>query len=649
MAAANDLLIAAAFDLEGGEWFAPFQQRIVAALAPGRAGPVRYGTAGGALFAARADGPQSAHLARVVEFVPHRGEDGSHIIMAGRIQDRAELASRHGIDPALDNTALYAGLYARRGDECDRLILGDYAVIQWHPQKRQVRLARSATSFCPLHYWRDGHRLVVSSIPRALFAAGLDVQIDDARLGDTLLLNYRDATTSWYRGARRVTCGTFEQHDPQRAMRQRFWSVEDVPKVHFARDEDYVEAVDEQFRRATRAEMEGVARPAIALSGGLDSQAVASYLIDEGPTGLRLPAFTAVPQAGWRSDGRSTSFGDESAHVRALAQMHPQIEPHFISGERSRFGDQLEAMAMLTGWPTRNEANMHWIHEAYASAGAMGCDVITFGAAGNAGFSYDGLTGYPTWLRQGQWPRLARELIASPDPRPLWRRTASLALMPNLPLPLRGAIDRLRGLRSSPFASWCPLRADFAASSGALQRAQEANFDPLFCPSPSARDWRARVLDDMFSESAEIELGLRLLHGVGYRDPTLYRPLLELCIGIDDAQYLRGGTDRWLARRLLKGRVPEMVRNERRAGRQAADWALRMAAERDTLTAELERMRTDPWLAERLDLARLASDLRAWPESDDPAAGYPLKIGVAVSRAISTGRFLRYASGRNVG
>lgn len=649
MAAANDLLIAAAFDLDGGSRFAPVQQRIVAALAPGKAGPVRQGTVGGAFFAARADGPQSAQPPRPVEFVPHCGEDGSLIVMAGRIQDRVDLARCHGADPSLDDTALYAWLYARFGDQCDRHIHGDYAVIQWHPSKARVRLARSATSFCPLHYWRDGNRVVASSIPRALFAAGLRVQIDDARLGDTLLLNYRDAASSWYQGARRVASGTFELHDPQGTTQRRFWSVEGVPKVRFARDEDYVEAVDEQFRRATRAELERVARPAIALSGGLDSQAVASYLVSEGAAGMRLPAFTGVPQAGWSCDGRPASFGDESAHVRALAAMYPQIEPHFVTGEQHRFGEHLEAMALLSGWPTRNEANMHWIHEAYAGAGAMGCDVIFFGAAGNTGFSYDGLTGYPTWLRHGQWPRLARELIASPDPRPLWRRVVSLALMPNLPLSLRGAIDRLRAVRSSPFASWCPMTEHFARSSGALQRAREASFDPYFHASPSSRDWRARVLGDLLGESAEIELGLRLLHGVGYRDPTLYRPLLELCIGIEDAQYLRGGTDRWLARRLLKGKVPEMVRGERRAGRQAADWALRMADERDTLSAELERMRADPWLAGRLDLERLTSDFRAWPGTDDPAAGYPFKIGAAVASAISAARFVRYASGRNVG
>ncbi|MBA4164158.1 MAG: hypothetical protein C0510_05945 [Erythrobacter sp.] len=649
MAAANDLLIAAAFDFDGGAWFAPLQHRIVAALAPGKAGSVRNGTAGGAFFAARADGPLGAAAAKPKEFVPHCGEDGSLIVMAGRIQDRAELAVRHGLDPALNDTALYARLFARHGDRCDRLIHGDYAVIQWYPQNQQVRLARSATSFCPLHYWRDGNRLVVSSIPRALFSAGMDVRIDDAKLGDALLLNYRDATRSWYRGSCRVACGTFELHGPDRTVRQRFWSVENVPQVLFARDEDYVEAVDEQFCRATRAELEGVSRPAIALSGGLDSQCVASYILSEGSADLRLPAFTGVPQAGWYCDGRRSSFGDESGHVRALAAMNPQIEPHFISGEQHRFGDQLEKMAMLSGWPVRNESNMHWIHEAYAGAGAMGCDVLFFGGAGNTGLSYDGLTGYPTWLRRGQWLRLARELGASADPRPLWRRAISLALMPNLPLSLRRSIDNIRGLKPSPFTSWCPMAEHFARSSGALQRARAAQFDPYFYPSPNSREWRARVLDDLFSESAEIELGLRLLHGVGYRDPTLYRPLLELCIGIGDEQYLRGGTDRWLARRLLKGRVPEMVRLECRAGRQAADWALRMAAERDALTAELEGMRADPWLAERFDLERLTSDFRAWPGTDGPAARYPLKIGAAVASAISTARFVRYASGRNVG
>src|SRR3546814_12517783 len=91
--------------------------------------------------------------------------------------------------------------------------------------------------------------------------------------------------------------------------------------------------------------------------------------------------------------------------------------------------------------------------------------------------------------------------------------------MPNLPLSLRRSIDNIRGLKPSPFTSWCPMAERFARSSGALQRAREANFDPHFYASPSSRDWRAWVLGDLLSASAGIELGLRLLHLEGHRTP----------------------------------------------------------------------------------------------------------------------------------
>src|SRR3546814_21185963 len=99
--------------------------------------------------------------------------------------------------------------------------------------------------------------------------------------------------------------------------------------------------------------------------------------------------------------------------------------------------------------------------------------------------------------------------------------------MPNLPLSLRRSIDNIRGLKPSPFTSWCPMAERFARSSGALQRAREANFDPHFYASPSSRDWRAWVLGDLLCASAEIELGLRLPPGVCYREQNGSRSWME--------------------------------------------------------------------------------------------------------------------------
>lgn len=638
-----DLLITALIDLDGGGDFSDCTPTVCQQMVQGKAGQLRHGTVPQGWFAARAEGaPGREPDAGAQDWAPVVDPDGGYTLFAGRIQDRAELAVQLGIDPALPAPAFYAALHARYGENCDGLIYGDYAAIRWFPQRGELRLSRSPTSFCPLHVWRHNGRLAVSSIPRALFAAGLVPKVDQAKLGDSLFFNYRDASRSWFTGASRVECGTMQWHDRAGMRRRRFWSVHSVPEIRLQDDADYVAAVDDAFRKGTQAELQGVTRPAISLSGGLDSQGVASYMAEIGGPGMPIISFTSVPQSGWQARPTDTSFGDEAAHVRALAQMYPQISPHFVTGEARHFGQDLDAMFALGSWPTRNETNMHWVHDIYARASEMGCDALFFGAAGNTGFSYDGLTGFPTWLAQGRWWHMWQQNARLPDHRPAWRRLVSRAVMPHLPLGLRRLIDAPRVWRPSPFATWCPLREGFARDSGVFERARQMHFDPDFYDVPTSRHWRAAVLDDMFSESAEIELALRLHHGIAVRDPTLYQPLLDLCIGIPDDQYLRDGTQRWLARRVLQGRVPEMVRTEPRAGRQAADWALRFQRDRSILLNDLAQMRDDPMLARVFDVERLSDNLAQWPGADGTNAGDYDRICAALGRAVSTARFMRY-------
>ena len=648
---ANDLLIAACLDLTGeARCDEPLIDRMVASLGLGKAGAVRFAQKDGSFLAARREQPVAAgtrEQPRPARFEPTMGDDGAYTLFAGRLEDREQLCVAIGASAMLDDAALYALANARHGNECDRRLNGDYAAVRWFPDKRTVWLSRSATSMRPLHVWRVGGRLVVSSIPRALFAAGMDSEIDQHALSDALLLNYRDGTSSWYRKASRVACGTWQMHDRHGIKSGAHWSPTAVPDVRFSNDQDYVDAVDEQFAKATRNAMEGIKRPAIALSGGLDSQAVASYLCEHVGGDAQVASYTSVPQSGWNPPDKPYSFGDESEHVRALAKMYPQIDPHFVSGGGRPFGADLDAMHLLGSWPMRNESNMHWIHETYSLASQAGSGAILFGAAGNSGFSYDGLTGYGDWLRTGRWGLLANELSKADDPRPFWRKLVSLAMMPNISASVRKSIDELRGNYASIFKTWCPMRREFAFSSGALDRAKAAGFDPDMYDGYSAREWRAGVLADTLSENAEIDLGMQLLHGIPSRDPTLYRPLLELCIGIGDEQYLRDGTDRWLARRLLKGRIPENVRTERRFGRQAADWAMRFQRDRAMMQAELQSLYTDEYLSKVFNAPRLSKNLADWSGEEDSAGDNKLKINSAIARAVSTARFIRYAQGRN--
>jgi asparagine synthase (glutamine-hydrolysing) len=296
-----------------------------------------------------------------------------------------------------------------------------------------------------------------------------------------------------------------------------------------------------------------------------------------------------------------------------------------------------------------NETNAHWASECYAQAAADGCDAVLRADMGNAGFSYDGLTGFPSWFARGQWRRLLRELRASPDPRPFWRRTVSLAVWPHVPNRIRRWRDRGNPYRPSPFTTWCPLREDYAETSGALARARatDADFEGYECAD--SRSWRDQVSRAQLGASPEIYLGFQLAHGIALPDPTSFVPLLELCAGIADDQYLHAGTDRWLARRLLQGRVPEMVVNERRKGLQAADWPVRFAREREGLLAEIARLRSDPRMTAIFDLDRMAGNLADWDGTDTVAARSHWKINACVGRGVSTARFVRYVEGRNAG
>lgn len=647
----DDLLILAAFDFSGGpDWFGDDWERALRSIALGKAGDVLHARVDGAGLASRAEARPGA--SRQVRQRPHhfrRQPDGSYILLAGRLHFPQELISRFALSNVDDQASLYAALYAKLGSDCDCRIAGDYAVVQWWPDQRRVRLARSPTADMPLHIMRDGSRLVVCSLPGPILALGHQSRIDDTRAGTWLMCGWALPGQSFYEGMTCLVPGTEQIHDPAGHKVHGFWSLRDVPDVRFKRDEDYVEAVVEQLRRATQATLGDAKAPGVMLSGGFDSQAAASFAVERLPAGSVLRSYTSVPTADFQPDERATSFGDEAEHVRGLCAMYPQIRPTFVDGAHLQYGERLNALMLVSGWPIYNEMNAHWFHAALERAEADGVDVLLTGDAGNLGFSYDGLTGFPTWLAQGKWLRLIRELIAfRQDERPLWRKFVSRAVMPHMPFTLKQRLDRRRGWRHSPFASWSPLRADFAEQSGLMGLIGDDGFALYDYDLTSSREWRHLLATQFGNGGSEILLGFKLLYGLTIRDVHSYAPLLELCAGIPDEQYLRGGQDRWLGRRVLAGRVPDRVWQERRIGRQAADWPVRMQRDRDMILRELGSLARDERIARVFDFPRLIKSLEDWDGEDRPERRDAARIVSAVTRGLSTARFIRFAEGRNV-
>ncbi len=579
---------------------------------------------------------------------PPETGDGGQLLFHGFIDNREELLASLGVrgEPAGQSDAwLYAAAYDAWGDACDLKVVGQYAAVTWYPNRRIARMVRSPFRAPPLHIWNDRARAVVASSAQLVFACGVERRLDEQKIADSLFLNYGDAERDWFAGLKRLPTGCHGWLARDGLTTKAYWDIAKVRPVRFARDEDYVEAATDLFRQSTRAALNGFSRPAISLSGGFDSQGVASFVLGELNGDQELLGLTGVPEAGWQAVDGPGGFDDESKHVQALAAIYEHLEVAFIDSKGLGFDHRLAEMFRLAGSPPRNAINLTWIHALRAQARERDRDLLLTGDSGNLTFSFNGAGALPHWLMTGNLSALWHEIAATYSPGHRLRGMWTQAIRPSLPPRMVSFYDCLRGReRPDPFESWCPMNREWADRMEVRRRSRELGLGSDFAKPTSTSMVRSLAPAGGGNESGDLQQAFEVLYGLPIRDPTSWRPLVEFCAGIPDEQYLKGGVTRRLARRMLVGKVPEQVLAERRRGRQAADWPLRLARERSVLVAELEELAEDPAMAERFNIPRLHSALVEW-DGRPPQAGSPQAATLvsAIPRALTTARFIRFA------
>jgi asparagine synthetase B (glutamine-hydrolysing) len=165
------------------------------------------------------------------------------------------------------------------------------------------------------------------------------------------------------------------------------------------------------------------------------------------------------------------------------------------------------------------------------------------------------------------------------------------------------------------------------------------------------RDGRlARIMDlYCWAETADWLARVRAGFRVDLRTPAFDRRLFEFCIGIPEDQYLREGHERWLIRRAMKGRLPDVVLNNKKKGVQAADWYSRLTRERSHIAEEVKRLTANADVASIVDLQRLISILDNWPDRQPPDWSGEQGHLQAVPEALGAAYFVENVTGANYG
>ena len=569
---------------------------------------------------------------------------GARVLFHGWLDNLGEIASELGMGSA-DPAAVYGAAVERWSDQADSRLVGSYAAIVSGDQI--VRLSRSPWTAPPLCFARRAGQVVAASVPRVLHAAGLPRELDPVKLEDNLYFNLLDRTRGWFLGSERVAHGTIVHIDPVRRKVVEWYDPLAIPKTHLPRDEDYVDAAAELLGEAANRALAGSTHPGVALSGGLDSGIVVDELLRHLEPRRRVHAFTFAPCAAWDGVLAPDQMGDESALVEAYVAMHPRIISHVTRNVGIDFDHRWDELFAAIGGAPNHLCNFAVYHGVWADAVAAGCDALLTADFGNQTFSNDGRWAYVEYLLRGRWRELALVLRQRRgDARSLAHKLIALSIMPLGPAPLRRAVRRFRHPGRSSMNELAGMLAPAAQTAARARAIERGALLELEYP-PSRRRQIAFEYAWRDAEGAEVIQGFEQVYGIRQRDVPAYRPLIEFCLGLPTDQFVRDGEERWLAKRLARGRMPEAQRLNPRYGQHNVDWHARMTPRLATLRGEAQRIQARADLHQLVDSEQMMAKLLDWPAQTPLAPEEWMPRAAAVPRALLTARFIDFVAGRN--
>jgi asparagine synthase (glutamine-hydrolysing) len=273
--------------------------------------------------------------------------------------------------------------------------------------------------------------------------------------------------------------------------------------------------------------------------------------------------------------------------------------------------------------------------------------VLLTGQFGNMSLSYEGgellaeLVASGHWM---QWARTAASLLVGPR-RARLRAVTAASFAPWLPPFLwQFLMRKFRGY-SFEIGRYTALDQARLRELDLQARAQAHGLDFTYRPWKDGVAMRLWVL-------GRVDLGNYVKGtlggwGIDMRDPTADRRLIEFCLSVPTNEFWRNGVRRALARRALADRLPAEVLGATRKGLQAIDWHDGLTAARPQLVEEVSRLEEIAPANRALDLARMRKLVEHWPSEGWHRPEVIDAYRLALLRGVSTGNFIRRASGAN--
>ncbi len=446
-----------------------------------------------------------------------------------------ELGNELRYDATMPPERLIAVGYEELGDGLLERLRGEFAVVLWDRATSRGLIARDRTGARPIFVAHHGRALLFASEVRNLLdllpsrpapdAEGLAHWIARAPAPDDRTL---------FAGIRRLPPGHALLLESLRWRTIRFWqpSYKEPPPVDRA---NAIPGLRRALGRAVNRAIDGAERPAILLSGGLDSAAVAAVGRDSVESAYS-GVFPGHPDV------------DEQVRIRRARDWLgiPGVQAQLGAGSALR-----GTIEFMSAWelPSASPNRFVW-DPLYRRAAADGVDVLLTGDGGDElfGCAYYLIADQLLAGRPRAALRIARRLPGMGEqPRRRWIARALLAYG------VRGAL---------PYTLHERLRAARGRAAGPEWLARPArDMRWAWKRSPAPRWWAHMVhvlTADPLGASEQLSREASM-HGVTFRHPLREPDLIEFVLGLPPELGFDPKLDRPLLRSALADELPEAL------------------------------------------------------------------------------------------
>lgn len=426
---------------------------------------------------------------------------------------------------------------------------GGFALCHWQPAQRTLTLTTDRLGCKPLFVVAQGdHVLFSTDLPLLLATPGLDRQLNQRAIVNRLVAadaGRPDDTLFQY--VHRVPPGHLWQITPTHRTSRPLPEPPDQPEC--ARDA--AQALRERVIAAVHDSIANAQTPAVHLSGGLDSAAIAVIAARAlKARGQSLLALCSVLPERPQPGNRETDEREYIAHV--LAQ-ESNIRPVWVT-----LPEDEHPFAALPAWfDTVGQAPWTASTHALARLGEagrnQGVDVVLSGFGGDLFASAPGYRTITELCRRHRWTDAMGELVAAVVQNG-WRATARAELAPWIRRwnGRHEAAHRPAQITETAWHTFLHEAAPHERPGAAIRR-----FDPMSGQQRMAAILSPGHLDHPVGEMCQF---LSRAYGQLVCLPLLDSRVLRLVLDVDPSEFTRESLSRSLFRRAMTGILPEAIR-----------------------------------------------------------------------------------------